>query len=111
MILINLGSNPNMIERLDIKSLIMFLVSFFVIFPMSLTKKMSGFRYMSVLTMASLTYILVALLIELPLYFEQNYSYSTLNYATFDLNLFTGAAITMFSFSCHIEVLPVYDEL
>lgn len=27
------------------------------------------------------------------------------------MNLFTGAAITFFSFSCHIEVLPVYDEL
>lgn len=107
----NMGFNSQTIERIDVKGMIMFLVSFFVIFPMALTRRMSGFRYMSVLTMASLAYILVALLIELPLYFEHNFSSSALNYGSFDLNLFTGAAITMFSFSCHIEILPVYDEL
>lgn len=58
-----------MIDRIDIKFLIMFLISIFVIFPMSMTRRMSGFRYMSVITMASLGYILVALLVELPYYF------------------------------------------
>ena len=74
-------------------------------------KKMSGFRYMSIFTMASLLYILIALLLELPRYYEQNHSYEKLNIATFDLNLFKAAAITFFSFSAHVEILPVYDEL
>lgn len=96
---------------MDVKFLIMFMFSMLIIFPLALHRKMSGFRYMSVLTIASLAYILIALLIELPYYFDYYYSPEILNYGTFNLKLFTGAAITFFSFSCHIEVLPMYDEL
>jgi amino acid permease len=63
------------------------------------------------LTMASLGYILVSMLIELPYYFEANYSPEKLKYATFDWNILTAAAVTFFSFSCHVEILPVYDEM
>jgi amino acid permease len=69
-LLINMGMEADVINRVDVKFLIMFMISMFVIFPLALTRKMSGFRYMSVITMASLAYILVALLIELPYYFE-----------------------------------------
>jgi amino acid permease len=62
-------------------------------------------------TMASLLYVLTSMLIELPGYFKQNYSYETLTYAKFDWHIFTAAAVTFFSFSCHVEILPVYDEM
>jgi amino acid permease len=34
-----------------------------------------------------------------------------MEYAWFDLNLFTGASITFFAYTCHVTLIPIYSEL
>lgn len=86
-------------------------VAMLFIFPLSLVKKMSGFRYVSVFSLLALLYILLVLLIELPGYINHNFEYSRLVFAKWDINIFSSCAITFFAFSCHIEALEIYDEL
>jgi amino acid permease len=72
---------------------------------------MSGFRYVSLLSLASLFYILVVLLIELPDYARRNFTWERLNYGHVDLKTFQSFAITFFAFQCHVEVIPIFDEM
>lgn len=53
---------------LEYSILITFLIGFSIIAPLSTHKEMSGFRYVSILSLASLFYILVVICIELPPY-------------------------------------------
>ena len=59
-----------------------------VIAPLCSVKEMSAFRYVSLLSLASLFYILVVLVYELPAYARENYSQSRLNYANVDWSIF-----------------------
>jgi len=61
---------------------------------------MSAFRYVSMLSIAALAYTAVVLIIELPSYnkhFKDIPGNSPVPYYI-DLNLFTGAAMTFYSF-------------
>lgn len=41
-----------------------------VLFPLGMLKKMSGFRYVSLVSIAALFYILIVLVFELPSYVQ-----------------------------------------
>lgn len=82
-----------------------------VLFPLCMIRDMSGFRYVSFGSIISLLYIGILLLIELPEYAHENYSPEKMHYLYFDWNLLTGAALTFFSYTCQINLLPIYSEL
>jgi hypothetical protein len=48
--------------------LIILPISLFIIFPLALFDKMSGFRYISIISLLSLFYIMIVLVAELPAY-------------------------------------------
>ena len=87
------------------------LIAFPIIFPLLCNNKMSGFRYISLISILSLTYIMIILIMYAPAYFQQNYTPEKLYYAKFDWNFFSSFAITFFSFGCHMEIIPIYNEL
>ena len=60
----------------------------FVIFPMSLIRDMSGFRYVSTLSIIALFYTGIVLLIELPDYISKNYKPERVVYFHFSLDFF-----------------------
>lgn len=72
---------------------------------------MGGFRYISILSIFSIIYITIVLLIELPFYLEYNYRDDRLVYYHFDSNTFSYFAITAFAFSCHMEFVQIVDEM
>jgi amino acid permease len=84
-----------------------------VLFPLSLIRDMSGFRHISVVSIFALIYTGIVLLSELPEYINA-YKSSPLvqvEYACIDWNFFTGASITFFAYTCHVQLLPIYSEL
>lgn len=72
---------------------------------------MNGFRYISLISISSLIYIMFILVVEAPSYFNQNFTPEKLVYANFDWSFFQSFAVTFFSFGCHLEILPIYSEL
>ncbi len=88
-------------------------IAIVILFPMSLIRDMSGFRYVSIASIVALIYMGIVLLIELPEYFQyyHNVEGKQIEWAHFDLNLFGGAAITFFAYTCQIQLLPIYSEL
>lgn len=86
-------------------------IALLVLLPLSLVEKMSGFRYASIISILALLYILVILVIELPAYAQEYFSFDRLVYANWEIKAFSGASITFFAFSCHVEVFPIFEEL
>lgn len=79
--------------------------------PISLIKDMSGFRYVSVASIAALFYTGVVLLIELPEYARQNYPEGGPTAFKINWDFFGGAAMTFFAYTCQVNLLPIYSEL
>jgi amino acid permease len=83
------------------------------ILPLSLAKNMSALRYISIVSIVSIFYTLVVMLVELPEYFHTYHIVKGEPIAWFnvDLNFFSGCSITFFSFTCQASILPIYSEL
>jgi amino acid permease len=84
-----------------------------VLFPLSLIRDMSGFRHISVVSIFALIYTGIVLISELPEYIKayRGDPDVEIQYACFDWNFFTGASITFFAYTCHVQLLPIYSEL
>lgn len=81
------GADKDTIYSMEYSVMITFIVAFAVIAPLSSLKEMSGFRYVSLVSLISLFYIMIVLYVELPGYAEKNFSYERLNYFKVDLKL------------------------
>ncbi len=92
-------------------------IALVVLFPLSLIRDMSGFRHISVISIFALIYTGIVLICELPEYIKAyrnpnpNLPIVEVEYACFDWNIFTGASITFFAYTCHVQLLPIYSEL
>ena len=73
-----------------------------VLFPLSLKRDMSDFRYVSLASIGALLYTGVVLLLEVPEYYQHFKPTKSLPIAYFDLNIFTGSAMTFFAYTCQI---------
>jgi amino acid permease len=84
-----------------------------VLLPLSMIRDMSGFRHISVVSIVALIYTGIVLIAELHEYieFEKKDPTIKIEYAWFDWNFFTGASITFFAYTCHVQLLPIYSEL
>mmetsp|Transcript_11438 Transcript_11438/g.11449 ORF Transcript_11438/g.11449 Transcript_11438/m.11449 type:complete len:105 (+) Transcript_11438:532-846(+) len=73
----------------------------FVIFPLSLARTISWLKYICVLSVGSMIYLLVVLVIKLPSYYEYYYNYPgfSVNYATFDMQFFKSMGVIYFAFT------------
>jgi hypothetical protein len=74
----------------------------FVLVPLSLLRDMSSLAFASMLSLMSLTYVMLVMIIELPWYNkvyrdEPNLS---IQFWSVDLNIFTASAMTFFAYTC-----------
>lgn len=83
------------------------------ILPLSLAKNMSALRYISLVSIGSILYTLIVMLVELPEYYHQYHVIKgePVEWFKLDLNFFSGCSITFFSFTCQASILPIYSEL
>lgn len=75
-----------------------------LLLPLSLKKDMSAFRYVSLASIGALLYTGVVLIVEVPKYFRANKQKEgvDIQFAFFDLDIFTGCAMTFFAFQCQV---------
>jgi len=72
---------------------------------------MSWLRYISLLSIASIVYIFLVMLVELPAYWKEYYSEENMDYALINWNFFVGASITFFAFTVQASIIPIYSEM
>jgi amino acid permease len=84
-----------------------------LLLPLSLKRDMSAFRYVSLASIAALLYTGIVLIVELPKYYNHfiNHPKTDVRFGFFDLDMFTGCAMTFFAFQCQVQLLPIYSEL
>jgi len=105
---VNLGLSASVVYTLRWRCFITIPVSVFIIFPLCLIKKMSGFRFLSIFGMLGILYTLIILLVQLPSYMQAHFSWDRLVYFDFNANTLSGMSITFFAYTCQINLLPVY---
>ena len=87
----------------------------FIIFPLSLTPKMTGLRYISILSVGSMVYIILVLIAEFPAYFRHYNDYTvtaadatatvpvgtvlSVNYFNFDFKFFNAIGVIYFAYT------------
>jgi amino acid permease len=86
-------------------------VAALILLPLSMKKDMSDFRHISVISIFALAYTGIVLLVELPDYYTYYHKITHEFAAWFDWNFFTGASITFFAYTCHVQLLPIFSEL
>ena len=76
----------------------------FLLYPLCVKRDMSAFRYVSLLSLGALTYTAIVLIIELPTYYNHFKDVKDNAPVAFyiDWNLFTGMAMTFYSYTCQI---------
>lgn len=80
-------------------------IAIICLFPLNSIKDMSGFRYVSMLSMASLVYMGLVLIAEMPFYaiyyLKPNTGHEKhIDWVLFNIDFFTSAATTFFSYTC-----------
>ena len=80
--------DPLTIRAFETSVLITVIFSLLVIAPLGAMREMSAFRYISIVSIMSLGYILVVIVAELPSYYSQNFSVERINYVNLDWRIF-----------------------
>lgn len=73
-----------------------------ILFPMSLIRDMSGFRYISFASIFALLYTGIVLICEMPAYITKYKDTAEIKPFKIDWNFFTGACITFFAYTCQV---------
>jgi len=84
-----------------------------ILLPLSLKRDMSSLAFAGVLSVVSLFYTMLVLVVECPFYFkEYRHSPTTeLRAFVFDANILTSFSLVFFAYTCQMSLMPVYSEL
>jgi len=90
------------------------LTSTFVLGPICLGRDMSSFKNLAILSVSSLCFTILLVLVELPFYetlYLPNFDCLHVTNACYSAQFFNGAGIVLFAFTNQCNVLPVHKEL
>ena len=90
---------------------IIIIVLALIAYPVCIMKKIDALKYAALLSIITLSYLALVILIETPFYLNQNYSSDKFNLFRFDMNLFDSFALTFFSFGNTSTFYSIYQEL
>mmetsp|Transcript_36915 Transcript_36915/g.60037 ORF Transcript_36915/g.60037 Transcript_36915/m.60037 type:complete len:525 (+) Transcript_36915:1947-3521(+) len=83
-------------------------IVFFVVFPLCCLENLSSLRYTSMLAFVFAMFLTTAIVIRSV---EYNHFTNIKLWPTTPLGIFKALPVFCFSFVCHLNVLPVYDQL
>lgn len=81
-----------------------------IIFPLSLMRNLSGLRYGSIASVASMLYVAIAVVLR-GFSGSNPVSLDHVALARVDGSIFSSITITFFAYTCHVNVFPIYSEL
>lgn len=87
------------------------LFTIFLIYPLSLTRRISGMSALSMLSMGCVVYIAIVIIGQMPNYVPQNDYTEDLILYEFSNAVFPSFCICMYSYICHMNVASVYAEV
>jgi amino acid permease len=89
------------------------LATLVVIVPLSLPKELSALRYVSPIALAGILYTTVIVVCKMPSLYLDHVSSSEAHIEFFklDRNIFRCFSMCVFAYNCHINVVPVTQEL
>ena len=102
------GNSSKMSIYQSVPTVVLFL------YPLCIKRDMSAYRYVSMFSIGALVYTAIVLIIELPSYYKYFHDPKVgggMPAYYIDFNLFTGCAMTFYSYTCQIQMLPIYSEL
>lgn len=84
-----------------------------ILLPLSLKRDMSALAFAGVLSVASLTYTLLVLVVETPFYWREyrNAPATVVKAFALDWNFLTSFSLVVFAYTCQMALMPVYSEL
>lgn len=90
--------------------IIMLSYSLLIVFPMSLLEKVTELKLFSFISIGSIIYICITVLVDFPHYLTEN-TLSSLQLYKFDLYFFSACTFALFSFTCHMSVATVFSDM
>lgn len=91
--------------------LIMCAISLFVLFPLSLIRHFSSLRFSTLLSVTAIGVLIIAILIKTPWFAHDALKNEKPLLFEYKFSLFQVIGMMFFSFTCHLNLLPVYSEL
>ena len=84
-----------------------------IIFPLCILKQLSSLSYASLLSICTIAYTAIVLIIEMPFYWKQNYGTDDIQMQWFilDWEILDAFSMTFLAYSCQQTFFSVYDEL
>lgn len=84
--------------------------SLFIVYPMSLLQKVTELKVFSYISIGSILYICINIILDFPKYIEEN-DMTDLKLYNFDLNFFSACTFALFSFTCHMSIASVFSDM
>lgn len=85
-----------------------------IVMPLSLFKQLSALRYIAPIALVGLLYTAAVMMIECPWLYSHRVGkdgYGEVNMFSLDRDFFQCFSISIFAFNCHLNVVPVAQEL
>ena len=88
-------------------------VACLILLPLALKRDMSSLAFMGLVSVASLFYVLIVMLVEMPFYYQVYVDDPKTEIHAFklDMNVLTSCSIVFFAYTCQMALLPIYSEL
>ena len=86
-------------------------ISIFVLFPLSLIRHFSSLRFSTLLSVTAIGVLILAILIKTPWFAHDALQREKPLLFEYKFSLFQVIGMMFFSFTCHLNLLPVYSEL
>lgn len=81
-----------------------------IVIPLSFFRKLSKFRFLSLFAICALSYVMVLLIVEAPLFIKKE-SFKSIEYARGSGSILQVITITLLAYFCHTNVPSIMGEL
>ena len=109
--LIQLGADKSIVKNYWVIAGQKIGTAIFLLYPLCIMRDMSSLSYASLISIITMSYTIIVVIIEAPFYFKQNYHQYGIDYFIIDINIFDAFSFTFFSYCFQHIFFNIYHEL
>ena len=109
--LTDLGASKELLEDSWAIALHKIITAIFILFPLCCIRDISSLSYASLLSILTLGYTILVIIIECPWYFNQNYERLGIDYFIIDMNIYDAFTFVFYAYTYHFAFFNIYQEL